>query len=70
MKHALILSLCFLPLAIIYIIMKLSLWLSTSVSEAKYVREDAKRPHGPYVDNPYADLNEEDEEYGSRTDYR
>lgn len=70
MKHALILSLCFLPLAIIYIIMKLSLWLSTSVSEAKYVREDAKRPHGPYVDNPYADLNEEDEEYGSRADYR
>jgi len=63
MKHALILSLCFLPLAIIYIVMKVSLWLSTSVSEVNYVREDAKRPHGPYVENAYADLDEEDEDY-------
>jgi hypothetical protein len=61
MKNALILSLCFLPLAIIYIIMKLSLWLSTSVSEAKYVRGDAKRSHGPYVENPYEDVDETDE---------
>ena len=63
MKHALILSLCFLPLAVIYIVMKVSLWLSTSVSEVNYVREDAKRPHGPYVENAYADLDEEDEDY-------
>jgi len=63
MKHALILTLCFLPLAIIYIIMKLSLWLSTSVSEAKYVREDAKRPHGPYLEDAYADADEETEDY-------
>lgn len=61
MKHALILSLCFLPLAIIYIIMKLSLWLSTSVSEVKYVREDAKQPHGPYLENAYADIDENEE---------
>jgi len=63
MRHALILSLCFLPLAVIYIVMKLSLWLSTSVSEVTYVREDAKRPHGPYVEDAYADADEEDEEY-------
>ncbi len=62
MKNALILSLCFLPLAIIYIIMKVSLWLSYSVSEANYVREDAKRPHGPYVENAYGDVDEENEE--------
>lgn len=60
MKHALIVSLCFLPLAIIYIIMKVSLWLSTSVSEVNYVKEDAKRPHGPYVENPYGDIDEKD----------
>jgi hypothetical protein len=61
MKHALIISLCFLPLAIIYIIMKVSLWLSSSVTEVNYVREDAKRPHGPYVENSYGDIDEEDE---------
>lgn len=61
MKHALILSLCFLPLAVIYIVMKLSLWLSTSVSEVTYVREDSKRPHGPYLENPYGDVDEEEE---------
>ena len=61
MKHALIVSLCFLPLAIIYVIMKVSLWLSSSVSEVNYVREDAKRPHGPYLENAYEDVDEEDE---------
>ena len=61
MKHALILSLCFLPLAIIYVIMKVSLWLSSSVTEIKYVKDDAKRPHGPYLENPYADLDDEEE---------
>ena len=63
MKHAVILSLCFLPLAIIYIVMKVSLWLSTSVSEVNYVREDAKRPHGPHVEDAYGDLDKEDEDY-------
>jgi len=62
MKHALILSLCFLPLAVIYVIMKLSLWLSSSVSEVNYVREDSKREHGPYLENPYGDVDQEDAE--------
>ena len=62
MKHAFILSLCFLPLAVIYIVMKVSLWLSSSVSEVNYVREESKRPHGPYVENAYADLDEEEED--------
>jgi len=51
-----------LPLAVIYIVMKLSLLWSSSVSEANYVREDSKRPHGPYVVDPYADVDEEDED--------
>lgn len=62
MKHALIVSLCFLPLAIIYVIMKVSVWLSSSVSEVNYVREDSKRPHGPYVEDAYGDIDKENEE--------
>jgi hypothetical protein len=70
MKQSIILALCFLPLAIIYIIMKISVWAIGINSERTYVRNDAKRPHGPYVDNAYGDVDEEEEEYGSRTDYR
>ena len=62
MKHAVILSLCFLPLAVIYLIMKVSVWLSSSVSEVNYVREDAKREHGPYVEIPHGDVDGENEE--------
>jgi len=61
---------CFLPIAVIWLVMKLSLWLSSSVTEVNYVREDAKRQHGPYLDNPYADIDQEDEEYGSQSDYQ
>jgi hypothetical protein len=61
MRHAIIISLCFLPLAIIYIIMKVSLWLSSSVSEVNYVRKDSKRPHRKYLENPYGDVDEENE---------
>jgi len=53
---------CFLPIAVIWLVMKLSLWLSSSVTEVNYVREDAKRPHGPYVENPYEDIDTENEE--------
>ena len=66
----LILFACFLPLGIIYIVMKLSVWIAAVNSETEYVREESKQPHGPYVGNPYADVDEEDEEYGDRTDYR
>ena len=66
----LILIACFLPLAIIYIIMKLAVWLSAVNTEQTYVRRESQRPHGPYVANPYEDVDEEDEEYGSKTDYR
>jgi hypothetical protein len=62
MKQAFILTLCFLPLAVIWLVMKVSLWLSSSVSEVNYVREDAKREHGPYLENPYGDVDEENEE--------
>ena len=69
MKHALIVSLCFLPLAVIWLVMKLSLWFAAIGEERKHVREESRKPHR-YVANAYADVDEEDEEYGSKTDYR
>jgi hypothetical protein len=61
---------CFFPLAIIWIIMKLSLWVSAVNDEQKYVRQESLKPHGPYVANAYEDVDAEEEEYGDRTDYR
>lgn len=58
------LSLCLLPLAAIFVIMKVALLLSASVSETVYVKEDGKREHGPYVANPYADVDSEGEAEG------
>ena len=66
----LILVACFLPLAMIWLIMKLSLWIAAVNEEQTYVREESRKPHGPYVENPYGVVDEEDEEYGSKTDYR
>ena len=59
----LILIACFLPLAVIWLVMKLSLWIAAVNEEQTYVREDAKRPHGPYVEDPYGDSDEESEDY-------
>ena len=59
----LILVACFLPLVVIWLVMKLSLWISAVNEEQTYVREDSKRPHGPYVENPYGDVDEEEENY-------
>jgi hypothetical protein len=66
----LILIACLLPLVIIYIVMKLAVWLSAINVEKDYVREESRKPHGPYLANPYEDVDAEDEEYGDRTDYR
>ena len=65
-----ILAACFLPLVVIFIIIKLSVWLSGIYSEEKYVESESKKPHGPYLADAYADIDEEEEEYGNRTDYR
>ena len=59
MKHGIILFLCFLPLAVVYIIMKLSLLFSASMEEVHYVKEESKKPHGPYIPNPYEDEDDE-----------
>ncbi len=70
MKYQLTLLLCFAPLAIIYIVMKLAVLLSAVNTEKDYVRKEPLRKRGPYLENPYADVDEEEEEYGDRTDYR
>ena len=62
MNYPLLISLCFLPLAIIIIITKISLWMSYSVAEVKYVKEDAKLPHGPFLQNVYDDIDKENED--------
>ena len=59
------LLLCFLPLVVIYIVMKNAVWMSAIGVETEYVRREPLRKRGPYVANPYEDVDEEEEEYGS-----
>lgn len=66
MKSIILLS-CFLPLVIIYIIMKVAVWLSATSAETTYVKEESKKPHGPYLADAYADVDEEEEEYWNLT---
>ena len=61
---------CFTPLIIIFIVMKLAVFLSEIYPEEKYVESESKKSHGPYVANPYEDVDEEEEEFTDRTDYR
>ena len=55
------LFLCFLPIIIIYIIMKLVLLLEETHKEYDYVKREPQRERGPYVDEPYGKLEDEDE---------
>ena len=68
--ETLILIGCFLPLLIIYIVMKLAVWISAVNTESDYVKREPFRKRGPYVADAYADVDEEEEEYGDSTDYR
>ena len=70
MKYQLTLILCFTPLVVIYIVMKLAVWISAVNTESEYVRKEPLRKRGPFVENAYADVDEEEDEYGDRTDYR
>ena len=66
----LVLVLCFLPIGVIWIVMKLSLWIAAANNERRYVKAESRKPHGPYLANAYEDVDAEEEEYGDRTDYR
>ena len=61
---------CFTPLVVIFIVMKIAVWVSAVNAEQDYVRKEPSRKRGPYLENPYADVDEEEEEYGDSTDYR
>ena len=61
---------CFTPLAIIFVVMKLAVWVDAVNAEEDYVKREPLRKRVPFVANPYADVDEEEEEYGDRTDYR
>jgi len=69
-KINLVLIGCLLPLGLIIVILKLSVWVSAVNTERIYVRKEPLRKRGPFVENPYADVDEKEEEYGDRTDYR
>ena len=69
-KSQFILIACFLPLVVIYIVMKIAVWMSAINNETIYVSKEKFRKRGPYVANPYADVDEEEEEFTDRTDYR
>ena len=61
---------CFTPLVIIFIVIKLALWVSAVNDENNYVGKEPFRKRGPFVAAAYADVDEDEEEYGDRTDYR
>ena len=50
--------------------MKLAVLMSAVNTESEYVRKEPFRKRGPYLENAYADVDAEEEEYGDRTDYR
>ena len=62
MKSVILIA-CFLPLVIIYVIIKFVVWISATKTETTYVKEESKKPHGPYLADAYADVDEEEEEY-------
>ena len=50
--------------------MKLAVLASAVNKESEYVKREPFRKRGPYLENPYEDVDAEEEEYGDRTDYR
>ena len=70
MKYQLTLILCLSPIVFIYIVMKLVVLMSAVTTESEYVRKEPLRKRGPHLENPYEDVDAEEEEYGDRTDYR
>ena len=65
-----ILLLCLSPIVIIFLLMKLIVWMSAVNTENQYVKAERFRKRGPYVEDAYGDVDAQEEEYGDRTDYR
>ena len=58
--NAVILIACFSLAVVIWIVMKVNVWFYAVNDEQKYV-EESKKPHGPYLADAYADVDEEEE---------
>ena len=48
----LVLLACFLPLVIVFVVMKLAVWLSGIYTEEKYVESESRREHGSIFGKP------------------
>ena len=57
-QSSLILLLCLSPLAIVFVVMKMALWLGETASFAAKTKELERMQHGPYI---VWDEEEEDE---------
>ena len=44
--------------------MKLAVWINAVNAEQDYVKQEPLRKRGPFVADVYADVDEEEEEYG------
>ena len=66
--NTVVLAACFLPLAIIYVIMKLAVWLSATNAESTYVKKVSLRSHSEAMADAYADVDEQEEEYWNITE--
>jgi hypothetical protein len=62
MNSAILLA-CFMPIIIIFVVMKLAVWVDAVNAEQDYVRQEPLRQRGPYLENAYEDSDEEEEEY-------
>ena len=60
MNTAILLA-CLSPIVIIFIVMKLAVWMSGIYTEEKYVESESRKKHGPYLANPYEDVDREAE---------
>ena len=67
MKSVILIA-CFLPLVIIYVIIKFVVWISATKAETTYAKEESKKSHGPYLADAYADVDEEEEKYWNISD--
>ncbi len=56
----------FIPIVLIWIAIKLIVWIFAINKERQYI-DGVKNI---YIIDPYADVDEEEEEYGDLTDYR
>jgi hypothetical protein len=60
---SLILLACFLPLIILFVVLKLAVWVDAVNAESDYVGKEPLRKRGPFVEKPYEDVDEEEDEY-------